>query len=248
MSRRARLAPLLLFAAGSARVAGATTDPAALLAATDLFAAAPDELRLELSVAAEGAGRATPLEVFRAGHERVLIRFLGSAERGKFVLREGGETWFLAPGARAPVRMGSAFRLQGGAAIDELLGLELARDYRIESYEEVRGVGTFDLAARAPRAPYPKVRWAVDVERRLPLRAELRSAAGRALRIVELRAWLDPKKLVPREVAITDLVRRGPKLVATFEEVEAVPLDPRLFSPTDGAARAALPASRAGDG
>jgi hypothetical protein len=232
----ARLALLLL----AARAAGAATDPAELLAATDLFAAAPEELRLELAVGTEGSAARSPLEVFRAGHDRLLIRFLAPAERGKFVLRAGGETWFLAPGARAPVKMGSAFRLQGGAAVDELLGLELARDYRISGYEEANGVGTFDLEARARRAPYPKIRWAVDVAKRLPLRAELRSATGRALRIVELRAWLHAQHLIPGEIAITDLVRRGPKLVATFAEVQAMKLDPRLFSPTDGAARAAL--------
>ena len=214
--------------------------PEALLAASDLFARAPEELRLELEVGAEGAPGRVPIEIWRGGPERVLVRFLDPKERGKFVLRLGTETWFLAPGASRPVRLGSSFRLQGGAALDELLGLSLARDYRIAGVESAGGVTTFDLEAQRPAAAYPKVRWAVDAAKRLPLRAELRTAAGRPLKVIELRSWLDPKKLVPREVAIADLARNA-KLVARFLALDARPAPPALFALDDGSARAALP-------
>ena len=171
--------------------------PRRLLAASDLFARAPAELRLELEVGAEGAPERVPLEIWRSGPERALVRFLDPRERGKFVLRLGAETYFLAPGASRPVKLGAAFRLQGGAALDELLGLALARDYRIAAVESAGGVTTFDLEAKSPTAAYPKVRWAVDAARRRPLRAELRTSAGKALRVIEFRSWLDEKKLVP---------------------------------------------------
>lgn len=228
---------LSLALAGSAFAA---EPPETLLAASDLFARAPAELRLELEVGAEGAPERVPLEIWRSGPERALVRFLDPRERGKFVLRLGAETYFLAPGASRPVKLGAAFRLQGGAALDELLGLALARDYRIAAVESAGGVATFELEATSPTAAYPKVRWAVDAARRRPLRAELRTSAGRALRVIEFRGWLDEKKLVPGEVAIADLVRGG-KLVATFRAYDPRPVPAALFALDDGTARAALP-------
>ena len=226
--------------AGATSVGGAET-PASLLAATDLFARAPAELRLELEVGAEGGKTRTPLELFRAGPERALVRFLAPHELGKFVLRIGRETWFLAPGARA-VRLGDALRLQGGAALDELLGLSLARDYRIESYVEQNGIGTFELAALAPAAATPRVRWVVDLARRRPRRADLLRRDGKALRVVEFRGWLDAERLIPGELAIADIARAAGKLVARFAAFDARPLDPALFALDDGGARARLPA------
>lgn len=219
----------------------AAESPEALLAASDLFARAPAELRLELEVGAEGAAARVPLEIWRGGPEQALVRFLAPQERGKFVLRLGAETYFLAPGASRPVKLGAAFRLQGGAALDELLGLALARDYRIAGSASAGGVTTFDLEAKSATAAYPKVRWAVDAARRRPLRAELRTSAGKALRVIEFRSWLDEKKLVPGEVAIADLVRGG-KLVATFRAYDPRPVPDALFALDDDTARAALPA------
>lgn len=240
MFERATAAALgTLLAAAAAALPAAS--PEALLAATDLFARAPAELRLELEVGAEGSAARVPLEIWRSGAERALVRFLDPQERGKFVLRLGAETYFLAPGASRPVKLGAAFRLQGGAALDELLGLSLARDYRIAASASEGGVTTFDLEAKNPAAAYPKVRWAVDTARRRPLRAELGSVAGKTLRVIEFRSWLDDQKLVPGEVAIADLVRGG-KLVATFRAVEPRAIPAGLFSLDDGTARAALPA------
>ena len=239
MSEPGLLRGALLLALALGAGALAAESPAALLAASDLFAAAPEELRLELEVGAEGSAARVPLEIWRRGRERALVRFLAPAERGKFVLRLGADTWFVAPGASRPVKLGAAFRLQGGAALDELLGLALERDYRIAASHESSGVVTFDLEAVAPTAAWPRLRWAVDAARRRPLRAELKTAQGKTMRVIEFRAWLDEKKLVPGEVAIADLARGG-KLVATFRAFEPRAVPEALFSLTDGAARAAL--------
>jgi len=233
---RRRLAAALVAAA---LPAAAAEPPAGLLAATDLFARAPESLRLRLEVGPEGSEKRSALEIYRSGGEKALVRLLDPRDARKFVLRRDDEIWFLAPNAR-PVRLGPSYRLQGGAALDELLGLSLARDYAVESYGETNGVGTFDLVAEAAAAPYPRVRWAVDVAKRRPLRAELRSRDGRALRVLELRSWLDAKALVPGEVAIADLVRGGAKLVARFLEVEPRALPDALFELDDGGARARL--------
>ncbi len=236
---RLRALALCVLGASASTLAGAAESPGELLAATDLFARAPAAARLRLDVGQEGSDRTSALEIYRDGADRALVRLLDERDRGKFVLRRGDETWFLAPGAR-PVRLGASYRLQGGAALDEILGLSLATDYAIESSGESNGVVTFDLVANAPGAPYPRIRWAVDAAKRLPLRAELRSRDGRPLRVIELRAWLDAAKLVPGELAIADLVRGGPKRVVRFLEIEPRDLPAALFDLDDAGARARL--------
>ena len=85
--KRARLLPFVLVAALSpaaleAAEAALAPDLARLLARSDPFAAAPAELRLELSfVGANGAE--VPLEIWRRGDDRALVRFLAEKDRGK---------------------------------------------------------------------------------------------------------------------------------------------------------------------
>lgn len=232
---RARLGALGLLAAASL----AAEHPADLLAASDLFAEAPAALRIELEAGSEGNAARSRLELFRGGPERALVRFLDAGELGRFVLRRDGETWFLAPGAR-PVRIGSSLRLQGGALLDDLLGLSLARDYRIAAFREESGIATFELEALVATAAVPRLRWVVEVATRLPRRADLLRRDGKPLRVIEFRGWLDARRKIPGRLAIADLTRRGPKLVLDFLELDAGPLDPELFALEGGAARGRL--------
>ena len=197
-------------------VAGAPL-PAAdreLLAASDLFAAAPAEFR-------------------------ALVRFLEPEERGKFLLRRDGQQYFLAPGSARPVRLGPNHRMQG-AFLHELLGLDLARDYEIASESRESGVATFDLEARGKEAAAPRLRWVVNVATRRPLRADLQSSSGKVLRVLEFKEWRDPARGVPGRLVIKDLVAGGGPIEVTFESFAAGAVDDALFDLEDGGARAAL--------
>lgn len=221
-------------------IAEVTAEQTRLLAASDPFAAAPSELRLELSfVGANGAE--VPLEIWRKGDELALVRFLAPKDAGKFVLRRGREAWLLAPGAKSPVKMAPALAPAGGAALDELLSLRLARDYRAVAAVESGGVVTFDLEAAHAGVDPPRVRWAVDRARRLPLRAEFRSAEGKTRRLIEFKSWRDARKLVPGELVAKDLLRAGSPLVVRIVALEAREVPETLFDLQDPTARKALP-------
>jgi hypothetical protein len=213
---------------------------ARLLAASDPFAAAPSELRLELTfVGANGAE--VPLEIWRKGDDQALVRFLAPKDAGKFVLRHGREAWLLAPGAKEPVKMAPALAPAGGAALDELLSLRLARDYVAATAVESGGVVTFDLEAARPDVDPPRVRWAVDRERGLPLRAEFRTAEGRVRRMIEFRSWRDEDRRIPGELVAKDLLRAGAPLVVRIVALEAREVPDALFDLRDPTARRALP-------
>lgn len=217
-----------------------SSDLARLLAATDPFVNAPDEVRLEL-VFTGATGARVPLEIWRRGEDRSLVRFLSEKDLGKFVLRRGAETWLLTPGARKPVRMSPVLAPAGGAALDQLFALRIDRDYRAESVREQAEVVTFDLEATAPGIDPPRLRWVVDRARRLPMRVEFRTAEDRVLRLVEFKSWSDEKKLVPDRIVAKDLLRGGTPL-----DVEILAVDPRevpelLFDLDDDTGRKALP-------
>ena len=211
-----------------------------LLAASDLFAAAPTEFRVEVEVRQGAAASGMPLEIWRRGEELALVRLMAAKDRGKFLLRRDRELYFIAPGSARPVKLAPSYRLQG-AALDELLGLRLVRDYRIGKVTESAGVVTFELVANDKGAATPRLRWVVSRARRLPLRADLQASDGRVLRVIEFPEWSDPGRGVPKRMVVKDAVRGGAPLGILFGAFEARPVSLALFELADGAARAALP-------
>lgn len=214
-----------------------------LLAASDLFAAAPTEFRVEVEVRESGAANGMPLEIWRRGEELALVRLLADKDRGKFLLRRDRELYFIAPGSARPVKLAPSYRLQG-AALDELLGLRLIRDFRIERVSEGGGVVTFDLIAKDKGAAAPRLRWAVSRSRRLPLRADLQASDGKVLRVIEFAEWSDARRGVPKRMLVKEVLRGGAPLEIRFDtfEIRAVSLELFDLAAGGSVARAALPA------
>ena len=179
------------------------------------------------------------LEIWRRGGDLELVRFLAPRERGKFLLRRDRELYFIAPGSRRPVKLAPSYRVQG-AAIRELLGLRLVRDYRISALREEAGIVTFELVANDGDAAAPRLRWVVSRATGRPLRADLQSSAGKVLRVIEFRKpGATRRRGVPKLLVIKDVVRGGAPIEIRFLSFEPGPVDPVLFGLEDGAARAA---------
>src|SRR4029079_11612804 len=167
------------------RSADRALTPEELLRKTDLGALATESFRSRMRLV---AGDRPPLEVevWRKGEAQTLVRLLGPKERGKYLLRLGPVLWFLAPGAKKPVRLNPSYRLPGSATIDDVLGLQYARDYTVESATELEGgLVALDLTARGPGAIYPAVRYVVRPSTLRPVRAEYRLPSGKVATIVE---------------------------------------------------------------
>jgi len=245
MSEPIRRRGLAALAAALATLAGpARADDAEpmrrLLAASDPFAAAPRELRVELRFSAAG-GDAVPLELWRRGDTLALVRFLAPKDLGKYVIRRDGAFYFLAPGARSPVKLAPALAPAGGAALDDLLAVRPSRDYEIAATEAVGHLVIFDLVGRPGTSGAPRVRWVVDRRDRRPVRAEFRDADNRVARLVEFKGWHPTRRLEPAAIVAKDVARGGRPLDVAFVAVEARAVPEALFDLTDGAARSALP-------
>jgi hypothetical protein len=215
------------------------SDPALddLLRRSDLGALAPASFRSRMRLT---AGDKPPLEVevWRKGESRTLVRLLGPREQGKYLLRLGGDLWFLAPGAKKPVRLGAAYRLRGSATLDDVLGLRYARDYRVEAAaEQEGGLVALDLVARGPGAVYPAVRYVVRRATTRPVRAEYRLPSGKTGTVVEFDQWTEGPRPYARRLVVRDALHGGTTTTVDILEVEERPVPDGLFDLADPTAR-----------
>ena len=222
------------------RGADLALSPEDLLRRSDVGALAPEAFRSRMRLR---AGDKTPLEVevWRKGEAKTLVRLLGPKERGKYLLRVGSALWFLAPGARKPVRLNPSYRLRGSATLDDVLGLQYARDYRVRAAApQEDGLVALDLVARAPGAVYPEVRYVVRRATLRPVRAEYRLASGKVATIVEFAEWSEGRRPHARRLLIRDALHGGATTEVEVLEVEERAVPDGLFDLADPTARQRL--------
>lgn len=225
------------------RSADQTLSSEDLLRRTDVGALAPESFRSHMRL---DAGNKTPLEVevWRKGEARTLVRLLGPKEKGKYLLRLGSALWFLAPGAKKPVRLSPSYRLRGSATLDDVLGLQYARDYRVSAAtNEEGGLVALDLVARGPASVYPAVRYVVRPSTLRPVRAEYRLPSGKVATIVEFAKWSEGRRPYASRLLVRDALHGGATTVVDVLEVEEGPVPEGLFDLADPAARRRLEAS-----
>jgi hypothetical protein len=211
-----------------------------LLRRSDVGALAPDSFRSRMRLV---AGEKPPLdvEVWRKGETRTLVRLLGPKERGKYLLRLGSVLWFLAPGAKKPVRLDPSYRLRGSATLDDVLGLQYARDYKVSSAADLEGgLVALELTARATGALYPAVRYVVRPSTLRPVRAEYRLPSGKVATIVEFAQWSAGGRPYASRLLVRDALHGGATTAVDVLEVEARPVPEGLFDLGDGSARKRL--------
>ncbi len=227
-------------------LAPAAVAPAAdILKKSDVAALAPTSFRARLRITAlREPPDSMDVEVWRSGESKSLVRFLGSKERGKYLLRLADAVWFLAPGARKPVKMSPAHRLRGSASLDDILGIHYGRDYVIESAAETEEAGdalvVLDLAAKGRRAPYPKVRYVVRRATERPVRAEYLLPSGKTSSVVEFLEWEEGSRPVVRRLVLTDRLRSGLRTEVTLLEMEERTIPAGLFDLSDPTERKKL--------
>jgi len=220
--------------------AAAAESPAELLRKSDVSLLAPESFRASLSVTSKG--ETTHLEVWRSRESNLLVRFLAPADRGKFLLRKDGILYFIAPRARNPVRLNSAYRLSGAASLDEILGTRYAKEYTVSgARDEAEGQRvSLRLEAIDPKSRYPVVRYVVDKKTDRPTRAEFDLPGGKTARVVEFLKWDEHPQVHPARLRIMDLL--NPKASAEVEivSVRPEPVPAGLFDVADDKERRKL--------
>lgn len=221
-----------------------TPDPQEVLRRADPGRYAREPFRA-LLVLRQGEGAPDPheIEVFGAGGDSTLVRLLGEKERGRFLLRRGGEMWLISPRTKQPTRLSPAFRLYGGATLDEILGRSHAEAYTVEELHEEEGpegvVLVLSLRARDLKTILSTARLVVDRGGQRPLRAEYALRSGKPATAVTFEKW-DGKR--PRRLVLRDLLHKKASVVVDLVEVVEGPVPAALFDLEDGSARDRLEA------
>ncbi len=227
---------------------GTTPELLDLLRRSDVAAHTPASFRARIRLTAPGGEAPVEIEVWRDASSRTLVRFLGAKHHGKFLLYLDEGVFFLAPGAREPVRLPPNFRLHGSATLDHVLGLHYSRDFevvRATPDAEDRQL-VFELRARAAKAQYPQVRYVVERATARPTRVELRLAGGKLATSVEFVEWAKDAALRPLRLAVRDELRGGALTRVDLLELQERAVAAALFSLSDGTARRQLEAADAG--
>jgi hypothetical protein len=218
--------------------------PEDLLRRSDIGAFAPKSFRARLVLKSLPQAVSHEIEIWRSGDAKTLIRFLDPKDRGKYLLRLEGQVWLLTPDAKKPVHLSPSYRLYGGATLDEVLGIRLAREYRVESASRETDPGgpvvALELIARSEGVLFPRVRYVVREATERPVSATYQLRSGRDATAVEFLQWNEGRLVYARRVVVKDLLRKGALTEVEIPELQERSIPEGLFSLGDAAARRAL--------
>jgi hypothetical protein len=242
---RCASAPAFALALAAFAVPAAASAPdemVELLRKSDVAANQPASFRSRIRLQGPGQEAPIEIEVWRERSSRTLVCFLGAKHRGKYLLYLQDGVFFLAPGAREPVKLPRSFRLHGSATLDHVLGLRYSRDFSISRAEPSPDGAhvSFELQARDAKTQYPRVRYVVERRTARPTRAELRLKGGKLATTVEFATWSPGVPLRPLLLVLRDNLRGGAPTRVELLELEERSVPEGLFSLSDGAARRRL--------
>jgi hypothetical protein len=222
-----------------AQIRSAAETSEELLRRSDISTLAPESFQARVTLT-QGSGRQLNVEVFRADGGRTLVRFLDAGELGKYLLKRDGVMWFLAPRAKAPVRLDPSYRLNGGASLDDILGMHYSREYRILGAVDTGDLVELDLQAQGPTARYSRVRYVVGKEKHRPVRIDFQAPSGKLTTRVEFTEWEEGSQPRPRRLRVTDMLRPKASVAVEITQVTETAIPDALFDLEDGSARLAL--------
>lgn len=214
-----------------------------LLRRSDVSTLTPPSFVAHLELSAAEASTAHAIDIWRSGADRLLVRFLDRGERGRYLLRRGGDLWLLTPLAKKPVKLPPSYRIYGGFTIDEILGIRLTADYRIDSVSEAPGEPpqtVFELRATAPAAVYPRVRYVVDRRTARPVSASYALASGKVATVATFVSWSETPVLHPSRLTIRDELRKGREGTIAITSLRATAIPEAAFELDGHEARARL--------
>ncbi len=214
-----------------------------LLRRSDVAANQPASFRSRIRLQGPGQEAPIEIEVWRERSSRTLVRFLGAKHRGKYLLYLQDGVFFLAPGAREPVKLPRSFRLHGSATLDHVLGLRYSRDFSISRAEPSRGRRARRRSScrrETPRPSTPACGTSSSAGRRGRPGPSSGSRAASSRPLSSSPPGRPAFRLRPLLLVLRDNLRGGALTRVELLELEERSVPEGLFSLSDGAARRRL--------
>ncbi len=178
-------------------------------------------------------------DIYVKGRERGVIVFRGGKNSGRKILTSGDRMWLIVPGAANPLPITPNQRLLGGASMGDVARLRFAEDFTATLRPETESVGgkecrVLDLAAKKPKAPYPRIVLWLGESQLLPARVLFFLPSGKAAKEVTFTKFARAAgKTVVSEMEIRDLLSRDSHALTRLEYRDYRPakLDDVIFTP-----------------
>jgi hypothetical protein len=192
--RRIALIGALVLGACAAHAAAETQSADKLLVASDLARGGGLKgIRLYSSVTdfkGDKAGTELKLEIQGAGDDS-LVNFVDPPRvRGNKILIQGRNMWFASPDVKKPVAISPRQRMLGEATNGDIATTRYGRDYNATlTGEEVidgRSCWVLDLRAKGTSVAYDRIRYFIDKQSQLGVKAEFFSVSGDVLKMARM--------------------------------------------------------------
>ncbi len=144
------------------------------------------EWKINLHSVENGREQSRTLKV-KARDRNSLAEFLAPARvKGRKLLILDRNMWFVKPGLRKPVPISPRQKLAGGAANGDIASTNYAGDYRPESVSDdtfnSEECYLFNLVSDNKQVTYDRIRYWVDKERNIGVKAEFYTVSGKLIK------------------------------------------------------------------
>lgn len=209
--------------AGGSRPAQASTDPQAVLAASDSIRNPGHPFRVTVTLTEFDKGvqvNATTLVSWSrtldaGGQFASIMQFTRPArDAGKVMLKNGNDLWFYDPSTKSTLRISPQQRLIGQAANGDVVTVNLARDYQAklvgeesirDGERQQRQALKLQLSSNGPDSTYGAIEWWVDSVTNAPIKGRFFADSGRLLKTAYYRRFQQHLgALRPTETVIID--------------------------------------------
>ena len=178
-------------------------------------------------------------DIYTKGRDRGVVVFRGGKNDGRKILTSGDRMWLIVPGARNPLPITPNQRLMGGASVGDVARLRFSEDFTATLRPETERIGSedcrvLDLAAKSPRAPYPRIVLWLDAATTLPARVLFSLPSGKEAKEVTFTKFKRVSgKTVVSEMEIRDLLKRESGALTRLEylDYKHARIDDSVFTP-----------------
>lgn len=152
-----------------------------------------ESFRKLVNIEPDGRSKEFILFTVKKGRERLAALFISPAsEKGRSTLRLDENMWLYIPNVGKPVRITSLQSVTGGVFNNaDIMRLDYAAEYDVESMEEQDGAYLLHLKAKTRAVAYDRVRLLADRKSLLPTRIECLTETGMLIKTLHFKEVKD---------------------------------------------------------
>lgn len=187
-----------------------------------------------INIEPDGSRKEFVLYSVKKGKDKLLALFLDPpSERDRATLRLGENMWLYIPNVGKPVRIASLQSVIGGIFNNaDILRLDYATEYSVESMTEDQEVYRLALKAKTNEVAYDRLKMTVDKKTVLPTIIECYAASGLLIKTLTYKDVKDFGKGIKRPATLeTDSpLHKGYKSVMLYGQIRARTMPDEVFT------------------